>query len=573
MPNVGCKECSTEFSRLFSVLFTSLCLFLGQTSWANEIADPLIVQVDREEFLGNYDQAIRLLESSRRKDAPDVLYRLGWLLAQRDAGDESKLRGIALLERAASMNYPPAMTRLAEIYGRYIVLGLPENPTKWRNLMEGASALGYGVASLELAGAYLSGQAQLPKDNRMSNKYLQLAEQQWTTSQLVHHSPEKKQIALGAFLGRLSRFYEKGMDGVPDMARAFAYSFLADGDDDKKIASKLSKDERQAGLEFAKKWLEQHQRQDIEVPALLRQDIPNDARTLVKTLVSTSPILALVKSANIKAYLERGAEVQALSFMMSDGRWSPAHPNWQPIYSQALKEVQQANRQLVKQLAEEEQSRGNIEVLLEKNLTVDELRLLVAFYDDKNIKTIARATSLIMDISRNAAFKLAELSAAEPNDVSKIFQKVSRNLAVEKSKMTSNRQSVLHNSVTGLVFFSAQMGVIPRGPGMIKGGEIGLELSSCRDEWLEFFVLEGGWIINVFQRGVNSPFYKEKQAILDWIGGAAKKSAAWDAYNQEIQAIWARTREAQNNTRKKDVNQWESKSMTINGVNKCGQQA
>ncbi|MDD2776343.1 MAG: hypothetical protein PHU06_10330 [Gallionella sp.] len=532
---------------LLHVVVVIFCFSLATNSCAKEPISSVVAKAIRAQTLGDYDEAIRLLMPLSDQVAPDVLYRLGWLMTQGGSG-ENIARGVAMIERAAAMKYPPAMAGLAAIYGDEPASGksreMPVDHAKWKALMEEASSLGYWRASKALSDVYLTGQHQLTKDANESCRFAALAEQQDFDVESTHNNVaifgkySERGSQIHSLLANLSRCYEVGSGGKVDLTLAFAYSLLS-GYDTTKIVSKLSQGEKEAGMVFAGKWLEQHPQQGV--PMQLRRDIPYDPHVLAKRLAATSPMVAAVKVSNIEVYTEKEAETIALILMceISGWNWSASHPQWKSTYAQALQDILKARRQFIQQLTDDEKMRGEITPYFEKELTVGELRILVAVYEGRKGEVLARAIAMMMDIFGKAALRMAEMRAVAPRNADSAFREYAMNWQAQKDSLPRSRGKVLGDATHSMILLADVMRAIPRGPGMSWVGEIGLALSGREQEWIEFCALDGG--MNVPDYSIAS---KEQEVIKKWIGASGKNRAAMEAYQKELQAIRARVDES-----------------------------
>jgi hypothetical protein len=537
-----------------------LSILLCPFAWANEISKLYIVNIVKAQKLGFYDEAIRLLESSNNKDSPEDLNRLGWLLIMQQKGsEENKVRGFVMIQRAASLKYQPAMADLAAFYVDETLSGkFPDfqtSPAKWKRLMEEASALGYGFASKSLASAYMSGKYSLRRDTREACINAKLAEDQGLYSMPMPFSLNNLQYRPERDLNwMLSYCYETGAGGLQDLNLALAYAYLSESDNEvfntmsekdrksvghqvqyEKIASKIAPEEIQAAYEFVRKWLEER---NTTIPVVLRNDLPADPHILANRLAKVSQSVNMVKISSIEAQLEKGADLLTLNLMSKRGdtNLSSSNARLKPIYKQLLHDVRNANRQLIKQLTEEEKSREAIETYFEKALTVNELRELVAFYEGQNGKTYARGISLMMEISHKAALKMADLYASNPNNVKETLQEMENKFQIEKSGMEIERASVIKEASVGMSRFSEALRMVPWGIGMMGAGRSRLELSERMDDWIDFFVLDGGDRIFGRRSGYVFIINKEQNAIREWMSNA-RMSPAWKEYYQALRDI------------------------------------
>lgn len=529
---------------LLHTVIVVLCFLLVTNACAKESPHPIIIKAIRAQTLGDYDEAIRLLTPLSEQGAPEVLYRLGWLMTQ-DGNGENVARGMAMIERAAAMKYFPAMTGLAAIYGDEPASGrtrnMPVDHIKWKALMEEASSLGYWRASKELSDAYRAGRHQLTKDVKESCRFAALAEQQDFDAEstpnkvggLAEYYGQTYQIR--SLLANLSDCYQTGNAGKIDLTRAFAYLLLSKYDTAQ--LGKLKLDEEEAGLAFAQKWLKQHPQ--WSVPIRLRHDIPDDPHVLAKRLAAASPLIAAVKAANIATYTEKEAETIALTLMCEIATWNPSHPLWKPIYEQVLQDVLKAKRQFIHQFEEDEKMRDDITPYLEKAFTVDELRILVVAYEGKNGKILERAITMMMDILSEGALRMAQMRAADPLNADSALRQYAINIETKSNALPRTRRQVLSDAMRSMNLLADVMGTIPRGLGMSLMGKIGLALSGREQEWIEFCALDGG--MNVLN---HSMALKEQEAIAKWVSASGKNRVAMEAYRQEWQAIRARANES-----------------------------
>lgn len=320
-------------------------------------------------------------------------------------------------EKAFNNNYPPALAEKARRY-LYGDRGSQVNPdiAKGVSLYQEASDRGLASASDTLAHLFFDGKFTTA-DNYKAFYFATRAFEQGS--------------GYGAYL--LGKYYRDGIGIEPDFVKAYGlllvacYNLSSTCEEAEQIAAKLEKEQKERAIYYIKELLQLHPDLLVLRPLELDFVLSNATRArLLREYKLNSPLFALAQYGNKEKYSATNRLAFTYMFLLSEpiaipvNQKNASNKNWKKLLQKIFTQLTSLDRERIRKMAKVLDESESLLRKIDKELSDDELRYLVALYRSEIGRKIHRLFQLTKDLEEDGNTQVWESLATSGKTIDSI---------------------------------------------------------------------------------------------------------------------------------------------------------
>ncbi|WP_422977137.1 hypothetical protein [Undibacterium sp. TC9W] len=503
----------------YLILIAALSCHIVSPAHAVETDAQLILKARQALRYADEEIALDILKPLAEKGNSEAMMMLATTLAHpKNQTLRDEVLANRIFERAFNNHYPPAIAEKARryLYGDAIS-GVDRDAVKGITLFEEASSRGHASSSIRLAGLF-SDEKYIPVDNSKAFTYAMLAFEQMSGSEVY----------------TLAKFYREGIGTEPDLVRSYGlysiscHSFLSSScDEAEKIAVKLDKEQKNAVKLYIEDALKK--RTDLRVIPLLEFDpaLANATRAnLLREYKLNSPFFLMAQYSNKEKYSATNRQALAYVLLLSQPLSMPsdqrnvANKTWKKRFQKVLSQLTNMDRERLQAMVKLFDDSESLLKKIDKELSNDELKYLVALYRSEKSKNIRNAFELIRDLEEDGNTRVWEKLANSGKDINGM-NTIARSYFTEyentvpEHKRELDRECNLHFlELRDQVSVSRDYLSKGASAGFLELAQLHIMMAKQRKEWITFCVGDGYAQLNQVLNW--KPVQHERDIIYAW---------------------------------------------------------
>lgn len=428
---------------IFLSFITALNCCMVPSICAAEADAQLILKARQALSYADEEIALEILKPLANKgnsEAMMIMYRIF------SRSGNQKLRNEVLadeiLEKALNNKYPQALGEKAR---RYIqpgaAHGKKSDVAKAIVLYEEASNLGHAYSSNSLSNIY-SSKNEIYTDYSKAFFFAKRAFEQ------------KERYSFPT----LARFYYEGIGTEPDLVKAYGLYVMScydfsnfSCDEAEKIAVKLNMDQKKSAKAYIEDLLKTYSEWQIARPQEIIPALTNATRAdLLREYKLNSPLFSIAQYGNREKYSATNRNAFTYMLLLSQPLPIPAkqrnasNKDWKNLVQNFLIQLTNLDRKRLRETAKFLDDSESLLKKIDKELSDDELKYLVALYRSENSKKLYRAFQLIKDIEEDGNQRVWENLATSGKNIDDLHKFAQDYFADYQGKVSESKEYFEH---------------------------------------------------------------------------------------------------------------------------------